>query len=230
MEEVLELRVVLNVVSGLARDDVQSEGGKRGWRRGREHATEVRVDLGGVLNAGGGQTESLDGPVKVRLALLAGAEGQTLTEGRLVDLDDVDAGLLEVDDLVTESQRQLLGLDGLVNIVTGERPPQAGDRASKHALHGLGGNRDGVLGLLDRHGGRAGDVADDDGRSDAAGAVALHPSVGGEDIAVEALTEVLHHVVTLRLAVDEDVKAKLLLDLDVGLDLLLDEASRTRQR
>ena len=181
------------------------------------------VDLGRVLDTSGGEAESLDGPVEVGLTLLAGAEGQTLTEGRLVDLDDVDASLLEVDDLVAEGQSELLGLDGLVDVVTGERPPQAGDGAGKHALHGLLGDGDGELGLLDRHGSRAGDVTDDDGRSDAAGAVALDPGVGGEDVAVEALAEVLHHVVALGLAVDVDVEVELLLDLDVGLDLLLDE-------
>jgi len=47
--------------------------------------------------------------------------------------------------------------------------------------------------------------------------------VGGEGITIKALTEVLHHVVTLRLTVNVDIKVKLLLDLDNILDLLLDE-------
>jgi hypothetical protein len=47
--------------------------------------------------------------------------------------------------------------------------------------------------------------------------------VGGEDITGKTLTEVLNHVVTLRLTVDEDVEAKLLLDLDNILDLALNE-------
>ena len=185
---------------------------------------EVRVDLGRVLNTGGGETESLDSPVEVGSALLAGAERETLTESRLINLDDIDASLLEVDDLIAESQTKLLGLDGLVNIVTGERPPQAGDGTSKHALHGLLGDGDGVLGLLDGHGSGTRDVTNDDGRTDAAGTVALNPGVGGESVTIEALTEELHHVVTLRLAVDEDVEVKLLLDLDVVVNLLLDEA------
>lgn len=184
---------------------------------------EVRVDLGGVLNAGGGQAEGVDSPLEVGITLSAGAERETLTESRLIDLDDVNASLLEVDDLVTESQSKLLGLDGLVDVVTRERPSQASDGSSQHTLHGLAGNRDGVLGLLDSHGGGAGDVTDNDGGSDASRAVALNPSVGGEGIAVQALTEVLDHVVTLRLTVNEDVNAKLLLDLDVVPDLLLNE-------
>lgn len=47
--------------------------------------------------------------------------------------------------------------------------------------------------------------------------------MSGEGIAIKALTEVLDHVVTLRLAVDVDVEAKLLLDADVVIDLLLNE-------
>lgn len=47
--------------------------------------------------------------------------------------------------------------------------------------------------------------------------------MGGENVAGEPLTEVLNHVVTLRLAVDQDVEAKFLLDLDNFADLLLDE-------
>ena len=51
----------------------------------------------------------------------------------------------------------------------------------------------------------------------------MNPGVGGEGITIKALTEVLHHVVTLRLTVNVDIKVKLLLDLDNILDLLLDE-------
>lgn len=184
---------------------------------------EVGVNLGGVLDTSGGELESLDSPVEVGSAFLAGAEGQTLTEGRLIDLDDVDAGLLEVDNLIAESQGELLSLDRLVNVVTGERPPQAGDGASKHTLHGLLGDADSVLALLDGHRSRARDVTDDDRGTHAARTVALDPGVGGEGIAVHTLTEELDHVVTLRLTVNVDVEVKLILDLDVVLNLLLDE-------
>jgi hypothetical protein len=184
---------------------------------------EVGVDLSRVLNTGGGQLEAVDGPLEVGVTLRALAERETLTKGRLIDLDDEDAVLLKVNDLITERESELLALDGLVDVDTGERPPQAGDGAGKHALHGLLGDRGSVLALLDGHGSRAGDVADDDGRADAARAVRLNPGVGGKDIALEALTEVLDHVVTLRLTVDVDVKAELVLDLDGVVDLLLDE-------
>lgn len=156
---------------------------------------EVAVDLGRVLDASGGQLEAVDGPAEVSLSLRSLAERETLlitgqytiisrygeaagvsyTQGRLVDLDDEDAVLLKVDDLVTEGQSELLALNRLVDVVTRERPPEAGDGSSKHALHGLLGDRRSVLGLLDGHGSRARDVADNDGRPHAARAVRLNP-------------------------------------------------------
>jgi hypothetical protein len=53
--------------------------------------------------------------------------------------------------------------------------------------------------------------------------VALHPAILGEDKATEKLAEVLDHVVTLGLAVDEEVEADLLLETNNALDLLLQE-------
>ncbi|CAH0014573.1 unnamed protein product [Clonostachys rhizophaga] len=184
---------------------------------------EVRVDLSVVLDTSSAESESLDGPVEVGSALLAGAERETLTESRLIDLDDTDTGVLEVNNLVAESKSKLLSLDGLVNVVTRERPSEAGDGASKHTLHGLLRNGDGIFAFLDSHRSRSGDVTDDDRRTDAARSVRLDPGVGGEGIAVQALTEELNHVVTLGLTVDKDIKVKLFLDLDVLLNLLLDE-------
>lgn len=219
-EDTEELGIGLAVLNG---QNVGIEGSDGVEEVLELRVAEVRVDLSGVDDAGGGETESIDSPLEVGVALRAGAKRETLTESRLIDLDDVDAGLLEVDNLVTEGQSKLLGLDGLVNVITGERPSQASDGASQHALHGLVGDLDGVLGLLDGHGSGAGDVADNDGRSDASRAVALNPGVGGESITLKALTEELNHVVTLRLAVNENIEAKLLLDLDVVLDLLLNE-------
>ena len=55
------------------------------------------------------------------------------------------------------------------------------------------------------------------------GTVALNPTVLSEDEAVEALTEVLNHVVTLGFTVDEKIETSLLLEADNALNLLLDE-------
>ena len=184
---------------------------------------EVGMDLGRVLNTSGGKAESLDGPGEVGSALLSGTEWETLTKSWLIDLDDGDTGLLEVNDLVAEGKSKLLGLDGLVNIITWEGPSQAGDWASQHSLHWLLGDGDSELGLLDGHWCWARDVANNDWWTNAAGTVRLNPSVGGKSITIKALTEVLNHVVTLWLTVDVNIEVKLLLDLDNIGDLVLNE-------
>ena len=70
---------------------------------------------------------------------------------------------------------------------------------------------------MDEHG-RATRKTRDEPRS-----VALHPSILSEDETVELFTEVLNHVVTFGLPVDEKVEANFLLEADDSLNLLLDE-------
>ena len=67
------------------------------------------------------------------------------------------------------------------------------------------------------------DVGDDDRRADISRAVALNPTVLGEDKPVEVFTEVLNHVVPLGFTVNEEIKADPLLEVNDALDLLLDE-------
>lgn len=146
-----------------------------------------------------------------------------LTDGRLVNLDGTDAGLLEVDDFVTEGESELLGLQLTADIGAREGPVENGDGTSQHSLHGLLGDALRVAAPADGHRSRAADIRDDNGgtnitehsdqlkvqvsreRSDSPRTVALHPRVLREDEAVELLTEVLNHVVTLGFTVDEEV-------------------------
>jgi len=116
-EDLEELSVRLAVLDG---ENISVKGGNGVEEILELGVAEVRVDLGGVLDAGDGQTERLDSPVEVCLALLAGAERKTLTESWLIDLDDENASSLEVNNLVTESESKLLSLDRLVNIITRE--------------------------------------------------------------------------------------------------------------
>ena len=219
-EDLEELGVGLGVLDG---EDISVKSGDGVEEVLELGVAEVRVDLSRVLDTGGGELEAVDGPRKVVLPLLARAKRKTLTESWLVDLDDVDTSGLEVDDLVTEGEGQLLCLHRLVDVVTWERPAEAGDWTSEHTLHWLLADAGGVLALLDSHWSRTGNVTNDDWWTNAAGAVRLDPSVGGEDVTVHALTKVLNHVVALWLTVDVDVEVELVLDLDNILDLLLDE-------
>lgn len=219
-EDAQELSIRLGVLNGENIGVKSGDGVEEVLELG---VTEVGVDLGRVLNTGGGKAESLDGPGEVGGALLSSTEWETFTKSWLVDLDDGDTGLLEVNDLVAEGKSKLLSLNGLVNIVTWEGPSQASDWASQHSLHWLLGDGDSELGLLDGHWCWARDVTNNDWWTNAAGTVRLNPSVGGESITIKALTEVLNHVVTLWLTVDVDIEVKLLLDLDNIGDLILNE-------
>ena len=147
----------------------------------------------------------------------------TLTESRLVNLDSLDATLLEIDDLVTESESELLALNLTRDIGTREGPVEDGDGSSKHTLHGLLGNALGVLRPLNGDGAGTADIGGDDGGTDVTRTVALYPTVLSESETVELFTEVLDHVVTLGFTVHKEIKADLLLEANSLLDFLLNE-------
>jgi len=167
-EDLEELSVTLAVLDG---EDISVEGGDGVEEVLELRVTEVRVNLSGVLDTSSRKLEAVYGPVEVSLTLLAGTERETLTESRLVNLDDVNTGSLKINNLVAESESKLLSLDGLVNIVTRERPTKTSDGTSKHTLHGLAADAGGVLALLDGHGSRTRDITDEDWWSDATGTV-----------------------------------------------------------
>jgi hypothetical protein len=87
---------------------------------------EVGVSLSLVLDTGGSELERVDGPGEVGVPVDL-TEGKTLTDSGLVDLDGEDAGLLEVDNLVAKGEGELLALDLLRDVGTGEGPVEDGD-------------------------------------------------------------------------------------------------------
>ena len=180
---------------------------------------QVRVDLGVRAHRGGGQAEGSHGPVQV-VGVAVGVQGQELTQGGLVDLDGGDAGGLEIGDLVAQGKADLVGDFAERQVVAREGPRDDRDGAGEHALDGLVGERLGVAGPAHGHGRGARDVAPQDGGTRAARAVGLHPAVARGREAVEQLGEVLDHVVTLGLAVDEHIETQLLLERDDRGDLL----------
>ena len=131
---------------------------------------QVGVDLGGRLGLEGYQAEGTHGPVQVRLAVFL-TQRQQLAQGRLVDLDDVDAGLFQVMHLIRQRDAELVRGDGLVYVITDEGPGQDGHRTGEHALDVVLRERLGVLGPLGGHRSRAGDVTNHDWRTGATGAI-----------------------------------------------------------
>lgn len=173
---------------------------------GLENILEVTVahmgvDDSGVGDAGSREQESIDGPLEV-VVKVNSTKRKTLTDGRLINLDVDNTSLLQINDLVTDGKGELGADDRAGDVITDEGPLQAGDGASQHTLHGLGGQRLSIDGLFDSHRVDAVDITKDDWGTDATGAVGSDPAVLGEDIALETLTKVGDHVVTLGLAVD----------------------------
>lgn len=185
--------------------------------------TEVRVDLGGVNDTGSSNSERLSSPVQVVGSLLTRSQWQTLSDSWLVDLNDSDTSSLQVLDLISQSQTQLQGLDLLGDIVSWERPSETGDRTSQHTLNWQLGQGLSVNRLLDGHSLWSRDVTNNNRWSDVSGTVRLNPTVGGEGVTLQLLTEVLNHVVSLWLTVDKDIQTDLLLESDDSLNLLVDE-------
>lgn len=93
----------------------------------------MRVDLRLAAGAGHAAAEGIDGPRLVRGDVFA-TQRIALLEGRLVHLDDADARVLQVVDLVADGQCDLCGDVGAGEIVAHERPVEDRDGAGKHPL------------------------------------------------------------------------------------------------
>lgn len=219
LEDVEQLHVRLG---SLDRDDISIETDDVREDRVEVRVAEVRVGLRRVLDTGSRQTERVDSPGKVTIPVDL-AERETLTDSRLIDLNGEDAGLLKVDDLVAESEGELTRLNLPRDIGTWERPVEDGDGSSEHTLDWLLRQRLGVRRPTDGHGCGTRDVRNDDGGTNVTGAIRLNPGVLSELESSEALSEVLNHVVTLGLSMNEQVEADTFLEVNGVLDLLLDE-------
>lgn len=206
----------------LDRDDISIESLDGGEDIVEVRVAEVRVRLKSIGNTRGSNLEGGESPGEVSVPVCL-AEGKTFTEGRLVDLNSLDASLLEIDDFIAEGKSELLALELTRNIRTREGPVENGDGTSQHTLHGLVGQALSEAAPLNGHGLGTADVRDDNGGTDVTRTVALHPGVLGEDEALKLLSEVLHHVVAFGLTVHEQVEADALLEADNALNLFLDE-------
>lgn len=83
-EDAEQLGIGLGVLNG---ENIGVESGNGVEEVLELRVTEVRVDLSTVGDTGGGQLEGVDGPLEVGNALGASAEGKTLTESGLIDLE-----------------------------------------------------------------------------------------------------------------------------------------------
>ena len=130
-------------------------------------------------------------------------------------------GRFEVEDLIGESQGDLVGGFAQRHVVANERPGEDRHRTGEHALD----SPRRLLGGVSRpfHGDRirAGHIAEENRGTGASGSIGLHPPVVGGREAVEVLGEVLDHVIAFGFAVDDDIESQFLLQTDDSVDLVL---------
>ena len=131
-----------------------------------------------------------------------------LAQRSLVDLDDADTGLFQIQHLLADGQCQLPAGRGTRLIIPHERPVQHRHRTGEHALHRAFRERLCMLRPGNRHRMRTADVTEQDGRLHTARPIGLHPAKAAEGIAFQLLAEILHHVVTLGLAMHQHVQAQ----------------------
>ena len=205
---------------GFDGDDVGVQVGNRLHDVVEFAVAHVGVDLCLVFHAVGADAEGVYRPVEVGLPLFF-FQRQAFAQRRFVDLDDAEAGFFQIQHFVADGKRDLQAGVGTRLVVAHEGPVQDGYRAGEHRFHRALGQALCVFAPLDGHGFRAGDVAEDDRRLDAARAVGLYPGEAGEDVAVELFAEVFDHVVALSFAVHEDVNVQLLLDFHTFADVRL---------
>lgn len=122
---------------GLDGDDIGVEGDDVGEDRVKVGVAEVRVSLGRVTDTGSREPERVNGVGEVRVPVDL-AEGESLSDCGLVDLDGEDSGGLEVVDLVTEGEGELLALHLTGDVHAREGPVEDGRRSREHSLRRTG--------------------------------------------------------------------------------------------
>ncbi|MNY34638.1 hypothetical protein D3C86_1689940 [compost metagenome] len=149
---------------------------------------------------------------------------QALTQSRLIDLDHLRPGRLEIVDLVADGERDLPACQASGDIVADKGPVEDRHRSGQHALDRLVGKRLGIFPPADRHRFRTRHITEDDGRTHVTRAVALHPRMLGEGETGKLFTEILHHVIALELTMHENIEANFLLPADRRFGFFLQEA------
>jgi len=123
LESVQELHVALRRLDG---DDISIETLDRREDVIEVGVAEVRVGLKLVADTSCRELKGVDGPLEVAVPVRA-AKRQAFTNSRLIDLNGADAGLLKINDLVTEGKGELLRLQFTADIGTRERPVENGN-------------------------------------------------------------------------------------------------------
>ncbi len=165
----------------------------------------MSVDLRVILRHCGVDAECFHTPLQIGIPV-ATTQRKPFAQGRFINLDDANARCFQIRHFITQRQRNLLRDRFAADVLTREGPAKNGHRTGQHTFYRLVSQGLGIFSPFDGDRVRTADITDHHRRFYAAGAVALHPAVLGKDEAVQMFTEVLHHVVTLRLPVNQHVQ------------------------
>ena len=177
---------------------------------------DLRIRCNGRVD----QTEGRNSPVQIVFIPVAATERQLFTQGSFIDLDNLNAGSFQVQNFILDGQGNLQGrvLDG--NIFPWEGPVEDSYRSRQHSLNRLVSPALSIAGPFNSNRVEAGYIAPDNRRFHPTHTVGLHPTVLGEEVAGQVLTEVFYHVITLKFPVNQNIKTNFFLPLDPFVNLL----------
>ena len=171
----------------------------------------MRVNLRFRFYAAVHQTKCRDSPIKIIVFPVGFSQRKLFTQRRLVNLNNAYAVCFEVKDFFTNCESDLIRAFFKRNVLPRERPVQNCNRTCKHSFHRLFSKALRIYRPFNSHWLCSGNVAPYNRRFHTASAVGLHPSFFCEYISVKAFAEIFNHIVSFKLAVNENVKTDFLL-------------------
>ena len=129
----------------------------------------------------------------------------------LIDLNNSNSGVLEIGDLVAQSQTDLISNLSQRQIIAREGPGDDGDRTSQHALNRVISQRLRVTCPFNSHCVRTDNIPPQDRRTCASRTIRLDPAVLRCSETFKLFSKVLNHIVTLCFAVDQNIQTEVFL-------------------
>nr|GMC95624.1 Uncharacterised protein [Ipomoea batatas] len=146
---------------------------------------------------------------------------QTLSQSSFINLNDIDACLLQILYFILNCQSNLVaGFESWL-VISNKGPVENGNRASKHSLHWALGHALSSTRPEDSHGFGPAHITIDDGWLHTARSIRLNPSIGSEGKPRKLLPKVLNHIIPL-LSMNQNINVQLFLELNNFANFFLD--------
>ena len=119
----------------LQADDIRIQRGDGIHNVAKLGVAHVGVNLGLIPHTACGQAECLGSPSKIN-RLVHAAQGQPLTQRRLIHLNDLQARAFQIANFITQGERNLARHFRARQIIAHQAPLQNRDGTGEHAFHG----------------------------------------------------------------------------------------------